>query len=547
MPDSLLHSYFLQVLGSAIIHSIWQSLFLWMIYKAITLSATQIKPEAKHNLAVIMVFLSFAWFLYAFLTRLLIQPIAVSRPIQVIFANKPTQSFLSIPANVSASLSIAYLILLSLLMARLFFSLRNTLNIRTSQMKPVASDISMFTMKAATLLKIRRKVTVWICQTVSNPATIGFLKPIILLPAVCITHLSPLQLEAIILHELSHIRRNDFLINIILLVVETILFFNPFVYLFMKQIQREREHCCDDLVLKYNYEPVHYAKALLAISAYQPATQKLVLNAVSGKYQLLHRIKRITSGDLQKPPQFSIRILALGIVLLVFLGILSFIPKSDPNKSEMISKNIRIKEKTIPLIQKEESKKAQKQSTKNSEVILEKSITKNQPTDDDNQSLSGLLDKVIHLPAESNLTVAGKALEEAQTAINNVDWKNINLKVQSELERATQELKEKQTESRSFQAAIEKINIEKYQHMYLNQAKNIQEIVKGFSIPDIKFQVSADSVFFNGKKVNEAFYFNSPHSRIIPGNKIPKTGFGERSEEPVIRIISKKFLRTADI
>lgn len=70
------------------------------------------------------------------------------------------------------------------------------------------------------------------------------------------------QVEAILLHELAHIKRNDYLYNLVNVVIETLLFFNPFVWLLTKHIQTEREHACDDVVVTHISSPITYAQAL---------------------------------------------------------------------------------------------------------------------------------------------------------------------------------------------------------------------------------------------------------------------------------------------
>jgi beta-lactamase regulating signal transducer with metallopeptidase domain len=78
---------------------------------------------------------------------------------------------------------------------------------------------------------------------------IGWLKPAILLPVGCMAGMSLLQIEAILAHELAHIRRHDYLVSLFQSVVETLLFYHPAVWWVSSQIRREREHCCDDLAV----------------------------------------------------------------------------------------------------------------------------------------------------------------------------------------------------------------------------------------------------------------------------------------------------------
>ncbi len=92
-----------------------------------------------------------------------------------------------------------------------------------------------------------------------------FFKPVILVPLAAINHLTPQQLEAVLLHELSHIKRYDYLVNLIINFIQTILYFNPFVKAFVKIVEKEREKSCDDMVLQFQYDSHEYATALLML------------------------------------------------------------------------------------------------------------------------------------------------------------------------------------------------------------------------------------------------------------------------------------------
>src|SRR5205823_1023949 len=134
---------------------------------------------------------------------------------------------------------------------------------------------------------------------VSSPVTIGYLKPIILLPVAALNHLSTAQVEAVLLHELSHIRRYDYLINLIVSVIHTLLYFNPFVKAFINTMEAEREACCDELVLQFGYDKVGYASALLHLEKTSRQYQALAL-AAAGKQNLLTRIEKIVGMEKKK-------------------------------------------------------------------------------------------------------------------------------------------------------------------------------------------------------------------------------------------------------
>jgi beta-lactamase regulating signal transducer with metallopeptidase domain len=124
------------------------------------------------------------------------------------------------------------------------------------------------------------------------PATVGWVKPVVLLPASVLTGLSKEELEALVLHELAHIRRHDYLINVLQTIVETLLFYHPAVWCVSRQIRHERENCCDDIAADASGDAATYATALATIETLRPESPRFAMGAAGGS--LLDRIKRLT-------------------------------------------------------------------------------------------------------------------------------------------------------------------------------------------------------------------------------------------------------------
>jgi hypothetical protein len=165
-------------------------------------------------------------------------------------------------------------------------------------------------------------VQIWLSSVVDTPVTLGIIKPVILLPVAVVNHLSLKQAEAIILHELNHIRRNDYLVNLLIACIDVIMFFNPFARLLTNSIRKERENCCDDMVLQFRYEPATYARALLSLEQNRVSTNALALAATGkDKYFLLNRVKRIL-GNEQVGNPFNQKLVAylLSALLIAFIG-----------------------------------------------------------------------------------------------------------------------------------------------------------------------------------------------------------------------------------
>src|SRR5256884_633639 len=126
---------------------------------------------------------------------------------------------------------------------------------------------------------------------VQGPAVLGWVGPVILLPASALTGLTPLQLEALLAHELAHVRRYDYLVNLIQSVIETLLFYHPAVWWISARVRDEREHCCDDLAVAVCGDAHFYASALLGMERLRVTTPTLVLTAAGGS--LMARVRRL--------------------------------------------------------------------------------------------------------------------------------------------------------------------------------------------------------------------------------------------------------------
>jgi TonB family protein len=140
-------------------------------------------------------------------------------------------------------------------------------------------------------LGIARAVRLMHSALVEVPTVIGWLRPVVLVPASCLIGLSTMQIEAILAHELAHIRRHDYLVSVLQSVVETVLFYHPAVWWVSKQVRRERECCCDEMAVAVGGDRLAYARALSALEERRSYSPEFVLGANGGA--LTMRIKRL--------------------------------------------------------------------------------------------------------------------------------------------------------------------------------------------------------------------------------------------------------------
>ena len=161
--------------------------------------------------------------------------------------------------------------------------------------------------------RLARPVRVIESAVFEVPAVVGWLRPVLLLPASAVTGLSPEQLEAVIAHELAHVRQQDYLVNIFQTLAETLLFYHPGVWWLSNRIRAEREHCADDFAVTVCGDAVLYAQALSNLETARAAA-RLAVGAAGGS--LSGRIKRI----LGQPPHRN-RPASVGLALAVTIAV----------------------------------------------------------------------------------------------------------------------------------------------------------------------------------------------------------------------------------
>lgn len=173
-------------------------------------------------------------------------------------------------------------------------------------------------------MRVSRKVGLYISEIVDEPITFQFLKPVILLPVSLFTGLTTTQIEVLILHELAHIRRRDFAVNLLQTLIEILFFYHPALWWISRKVREEREHCCDDAVLAIHNDPVLYSEALTQIQLHHFSPKKrLVMSATGNKSALSKRVFRLFGQYDQQPPLYR-SILMVSLLLLLSLSSQAF-------------------------------------------------------------------------------------------------------------------------------------------------------------------------------------------------------------------------------
>jgi beta-lactamase regulating signal transducer with metallopeptidase domain len=181
------------------------------------------------------------------------------------------------------------------------------------QGRPMGEEMQALAREIGRRLGIHRAVTLLESAAVVVPVVVGWLRPVVLVPASTLVGLAPRQLEAILAHELAHVRRHDYLVNLFQAVVETLLFYHPAVWWVSARMRHERELCCDDLAVAVCGDRLGYARALVELEGLRGTAPRLALAASGGS--LASRIRRLVSA----PEHSSRRPWAAGLLALALL------------------------------------------------------------------------------------------------------------------------------------------------------------------------------------------------------------------------------------
>lgn len=290
----------IEATGWGIVHSLWIGAVVYGLLLLLFAAFPDTRARTRHAMAFSSLGLLFMGFLTIFLDRLDISfgntdpngvPTDFPAVMQVFFdAESPSVPFF----RYLVGGYFAGFCLQTLLLALGYIRVRR---IRNSGLLPVPEAWKTIFDQTLLRMGIGRHVGLWLSENVKMPLVVGYLKPVVLFPLALSSHLDVDQVEAILIHELSHIRRNDYLLNLLKTMIEAVLFFNPFVWLLGRIINDERENACDDDVLEQTGNPIFYAQTLLRVALLAEGSGcGLAMTATPKKpSQLFQRIKRITA------------------------------------------------------------------------------------------------------------------------------------------------------------------------------------------------------------------------------------------------------------
>ena len=334
-----------QALGWTIVHSIWMFTLLALLYKSVSIVLFSNKPTVKYILGLlalgscVLLFLGTFYSIFQMENTSNITPLEASvlpsdtfessKIIELNNSNAATnnnENFLSDLVSAHASMIVIFwllgIILYAFQFCNSYFFLKNLSNVGVEK----NNTWQNFVNDCQEQLGIKRSIQFLQSSITKQPLTFGFFKPIILMPIALVNQLTKEEVEAILWHELAHIRRNDYLINLLQSIAEVIFYYHPAVWWLSKQVRKNREELCDDEVVAVGKSPFTYAQALLKTQKFNLINQQktnLTMNATSkNKNHFSQRIFRIMG---QRNEATVKRNASRPVLLLMSFGFLSFI------------------------------------------------------------------------------------------------------------------------------------------------------------------------------------------------------------------------------
>lgn len=290
----LAHSHFVVALLTALVHFIWQGFVIFLALSFVLLFLPKRHAHARHAASCTALLLMAAAPLLTFFL-VFQQPPAPPMDMQLALNFQSINRPPSIAEVVMVAIFGGWCIGVLLMTSRLVGGLWRIHVIVRQHAQVIDSIDSDRFARMAEDIGISRQIRWMQSHLVDVPMTVGWLRPVILIPCSVLSSLPPLQLDAIVAHELAHIRRYDYAVNLLQSVLEALLFYHPCVYWVSNRVRAERECCCDDAAIALGHDPLLYARALTELEAARSPNPLPALASTGGP--LMTRIKRIVQSS----------------------------------------------------------------------------------------------------------------------------------------------------------------------------------------------------------------------------------------------------------
>jgi bla regulator protein BlaR1 len=327
LPD-----YLVKALCGTLIHSLWQGVLLAALAGIIIVCTRRASAASRYNLLMAGLAIFACTVVFTFIHE--VNQAKTARPLiagqQVTIPDtsplpgavtklgdyQMVSGFLNAHSN---SIVFIWLLVVMARTLQLMTGLQSLYYLRRRQILAVSKDWENRVKELGQQLGIKRLVGIAESGMAKVPMVIGHLKPLILIPVGLMTAMPPAEIEAILIHELAHIRRRDYIMNLLVSIMEIVFFFNPAVLWIASLIRAERENCCDDIAVAYTGSKINYIKALVACQEHQFTAPAYAMALSGRKNQLMGRVKRMLYNKNQSLNVMERSMLAIGLGMAILL------------------------------------------------------------------------------------------------------------------------------------------------------------------------------------------------------------------------------------
>ncbi|OKS86572.1 M56 family metallopeptidase [Mucilaginibacter polytrichastri] len=326
-------AYFIKAVCTTLIHSLWQGLLLAALAGLIIVCTRKHAPARRYNLLIAALLLFTCTVAYTFVHQLQLEEVNSALIIngRHMVSNTPVNNvaqfvlpqaavtvtdhhFLSFLNSHSYTIVLVWFLIVFARSLQLMTGLHGLYHLRRKSIFAVDEAWENRVRELAVKLGIKQMVSIAESGMAKVPMVIGHLKPLILIPVGLMTALSTAEIEAILVHELAHVRRRDYLVNLLVNIMEIVFFFNPAVLWISSLIKTERENCCDDIAVAQTSSKVNYIRALVSCQEYQLSAPAYAMAFSGHKNHLMGRVKRMVSNNNQSLNVMEKSLLALCLV-----------------------------------------------------------------------------------------------------------------------------------------------------------------------------------------------------------------------------------------
>ncbi len=355
---NLLHQDWINSLGWTLVHSLWQHALIALCCALLLFfnrsgSANSRYLTALGGVALATVISAITFYKYQQASaEIIIQPLQAGR-LQPLRDNPDVLNIVTTINAHTGSITLVWLLGIFVYGLKILLAYQSCQRLKNKAITATPENWLGIFAQIAAKIGIAGKVELRISLIATIPCVIGHIKPVVLLPMKLLLAMDQQQIEAILLHELAHIRRQDYLLGIMQTLIKALFFFNPFLHWISAQMDKEREHACDDIAVAINQNPLLFANTLKEL-AEMNINQKIAMN-ITGRKLLLKRITRLFNPH-EKMTATKNNLVASSAVLLTGLA-LAICVNAAPDKAMDKTISIDVANTAVQEVMQEVNKK----------------------------------------------------------------------------------------------------------------------------------------------------------------------------------------------